>query len=146
MTFRFRRSRPSDLPILLDVWRRAVAATHDFVLAEDLNAIDRIVATDYLPGADLLLAVDKDDRPVGFLGGSGREIESLFVEPSAHGQGVGTALIEEFARGSDGDLTVEVNEQNVGACRFYERRGFRLIGRLDDDRDGRPYPLLLLAR
>jgi putative acetyltransferase len=126
--------------------RRAVAATHDFVSAEDRVAIDRIVGEDYLPNADLLLAVDEQDRPLAFLGANGTEIESLFVDPALHGQGVGTLLVEEFARGAEAALTVEVNEQNLGARRFYERRGFRVTGRLDHDRDGRPYPLLLLAR
>ena len=117
-----------------------------FRLRGGLRPIDRIVAGDYLPGADLLLAVDEHDRPLAFLGASGREIESLFVDPSVHRQGVGTLLLEEFARGGEGELMVEVNEQNHGARRFYERRGFRVTGRLDEDRDGRPYPLLLLAR
>jgi putative acetyltransferase len=146
MTARLRRSTAADAAALLDLWRRAVAATHNFVAKDDWAEIDRVVATDYLPNAELLIAVDANDRPLGFLGGGDREIESLFVDPSVHGQGVGTLLLEEFARGGDGPLTVEVNEQNAGARHFYERRGFRVTGRLDDDRDGRPYPLLLLAR
>jgi putative acetyltransferase len=131
---------------LLEVWRRAVDATHDFLAAGDRAAIDRIVAEEYLPTADLLIAVDTRDRPVAFLGGSGREIDSLFVDPAVHGEGVGTLLLEEFARGGEGKLTVEVNEQNAGARRFYEGKGFRVTGRSALDREGRPYPLLVLSR
>jgi putative acetyltransferase len=144
--FRVRRSAPDDVPGLLEIWRRSVDATHDFLSAEDRAAIDVIVANDYLPAASLLVAVDETDRPIAFLGGSGREIESLFVDPSVHGQGAGRLLIETFASGDSGPLMVEVNEQNAGARRFYERLGFRVTRRSPHDGDGRPYPLLHLAR
>jgi putative acetyltransferase len=144
--FRVRNSTPADLPRLLEVWRRAVDATHDFVSSEDRTGIDRIVAEEYLPSAKLTVAADADDLPVAFLGGSGREIESLFVDPSVYGQGVGRLLIEHFASLGEGELRVDVNEQNTGARAFYERLGFRVRGRSATDGDGRPYPLLHLVR
>ena len=146
MTFTVRKGRPSDAPQLLEVWRRAVAATHSFVTPEDRDAIDHLVASEYLPNADLFVAADEDDRPVAFLGGSGREIESLFVDPAVHDRGVGTMLMDAFAALGAGTLTVEVNEQNETARRFYERRGFRVVERFPDDRQGRPYPLLRMTR
>jgi putative acetyltransferase len=144
--FLIRQSRPDDVAGLLEVWRRAVDATHHFLSAEDRAAIDLIVAKDYLPSADLLVAVDDEDKPVAFLGGSKREIESLFVDPSVHGRGVGRLLIDTFASRGSGPLTVDVNEQNAGARRFYERLGFRVTRRSPNDGEGRPYPLLHLAR
>ena len=72
--FRVRASRADDVPHLLEVWRRAVDATHDFLSSEDRVAIDRIVAEDYLPSAQLMVAANSDDEPVAFLGGSGDEI------------------------------------------------------------------------
>jgi putative acetyltransferase len=134
------------VPILLEVWRRSVDATHDFLSGEDRVAIDRIVAEDYLPGAELLVAVDSDDVPVGFLGGTASEIESLFVDPSVHGRGVGRLLIDSLVKGRDRELRVDVNEQNRGALAFYERLGFRVTGRSPNDGEGRPYPLLHLVR
>jgi len=144
--FRVRASRADDVPHLLEVWRRAVDATHDFLSSEDRVAIDRIVAEDYLPSAQLMVAANSDDEPVAFLGGSGDEIESLFVDPSVYGQGVGRSLVEHFASGREGQLRVDVNEQNAGARAFYERLGFHVAGRSDNDGEGRPYPLLHLVR
>ena len=144
--FRIRASRADDVPHLLEVWRRAVDATYDFLTSEDRVAIDRIVAEDYLPSARLMVAANSDDVPVAFLGGSGDEIESLFVDPSVYGQGVGRLLVEDFAAGREGSLRVDVNEQNAGARAFYERVGFRIAGRSANDGEGRPYPLLHLVR
>jgi putative acetyltransferase len=144
--FHVRASRSDDVPQLLEVWRRSVDATHDFLTSDDRVAIDRIVAEEYLPSASLTVAADRDDVPIAFLGGSDREIESLFVHPSAHGQGVGRLLIEHFASLGEGELRVDVNEQNAGARAFYERLGFRVAGRSPSDGEGRPYPLLHMVR
>jgi len=144
--FRVRASRADDVPHLLEVWRRAVDATHEFLSSEDRASIDRIVAEDYLPSARLMVAANSDDEPVAFLGGSEDEIESLFVDPSVYGQGVGRLLVEHFAAAREGELRVDVNEQNAGARAFYERLGFRVAGRSPNDGEGRPYPLLHLVR
>jgi putative acetyltransferase len=146
MSYSVRKSRPSDVPRLLEVWRRAVAETHDFLAADDRDALDPIVATEYLPNADLLVAADDSDRAVAFLGGTGREIDSLFVDPQVNGRGIGTMLMDAFAAQGTGELWIEVNEQNDAARRFYERRGFRVVKRFPDDRQGRPYPLLRMVR
>jgi putative acetyltransferase len=41
-----------------------------------------------------------------------------------------------------GPLTVEVNEENSDAVRFYETMGFETFERSPDDGAGRPYPIL----
>ena len=46
------------------------------------------------------------------------------------------------ARRLKGALTVDVNEQNPEAVRFYEACGFAVVGRSEVDSDGRPFPLL----
>lgn len=142
---RLRRATPADRPRLLVVWRGAVEATHGFLAARDLAAIARQVEADYLPGADLLVAVDEGDAPVGFLGATGPHIDALFVDPAWHGRGVGRLLVERMGARHP-VLTVDVNEQNAGGLRFYERLGFRVRGRSPRDDAGRPYPLLHMVR
>jgi len=132
--------------LLLEIWRRSVAATHDFLSSDDFRSIDRLVAEEYLPSAALTVATDAADAPVAFLGGSGCEIDSLFVDPSVHRRGIGRMLVECFAASADGKLLVDVNAQNGGARAFYESLGFRVEGRSPIDREGRPYPLLHLVR
>jgi len=138
---RLRSSRAEDVPRLFEIWRDAVAATHDFLSEDDRRYFARIVRDRYLPSSSFTVAVDQADRPVAFLGLTGPKIDSLFVAPEAHRRGVGRELIDH-AREEQHQLSVDVNEQNKGAVAFYERLGFRRVGRSETDDSGRPYPLL----
>ena len=51
-------------------------------------------------------------------------------------------MLLDHARRLHGNLSVEVNEQNEEALRFYLAQGFSVVGRSDLDGEGRPFPLL----
>ena len=72
----------------------------------------------------------------------GDEVEILTLHAAAQWQGVGTALLEALAercaeRGRE-RLIVTTTNDNLGALRFYQRRGFRLralrAGAVDESR------------
>lgn len=138
---RIRASTPTDVPAMLEAWREAVRATHDFLTPEDFIAIEAIVAEQYLPAASFTVAVDADDRAVAFMGLSETHLDALFVHPDMRGKGVGKALMATAEIG-----TVDVNEQNPQAVGFYERQGFRTARRSPLDDAGRPYPILHMTR
>lgn len=142
--FPIRPSRPEDSEFLFAIWLTAVRATHDFLTESDIDFYAEQVRHAYIPHADFLVAVDDDDRPVGFIGMTGSKIDSLFVAPSRHGKGVGRALVNHV-RQREPALDVDVNEQNGTARAFYERMGFRETGRSELDDSGRPFPLIHLA-
>ena len=77
----------------------------------------------------------------GFIGCNGPQVEMLFVEPRCFRHGVGGALLAHV-RAVHPRLTLDVNEQNPQALAFYERQGFRVVGRSALDGQGKPYPLL----
>jgi putative acetyltransferase len=104
-----------------------------------------LVAEQFLPNAVLWLAVDDRDRPMGFLVMEAAKIEALFVDPTVHGQGYGSMLVDHAASTAT-NLTVDANEQASNAVAFYLSRGFRVVGRSATDDDGRPYPLVHLTR
>ncbi|WP_338638194.1 acetyltransferase [Burkholderia pyrrocinia] len=139
---RIRKSTEADGTRVLDIWRGAVDATHHFLSDDDRRAIESEVAT-FLPGAPLELAVDDDDRAIGFMLLDGSHMEALFVDPAHHGAGVGRLLVEEAIRRHP-DLSTDVNEQNEAAAGFYERLGFERCGRSALDGQGRAYPLIHL--
>jgi putative acetyltransferase len=53
-------------------------------------------------------------------------------------------MLLDHARWLKGPVTVDVNEQNPEAVRFYEACGFTVGGGSDVDSNRRPFPLLYL--
>lgn len=139
-----RRSRPDEGGRVVEIWRGAVDATHDFLSAEDRQALDALVCG-FLPGAPLWIAADTDDHAQAFMLIEDEHMEALFVDPAVRGRGLGAALVRH-ALALHPRLGTDVNEQNAQAVGFYERMGFRRIGRSDHDAQGRPYPLIHLIR
>ena len=64
--FTIRTSRPDDRERAVEIWRRAVDATHDFLSQQDRIAIEEMVRS-FLPQATLWLAVDANDYPLAFM-------------------------------------------------------------------------------
>ena len=135
----------TDVPRALQIWRDAVDATHGFLSAEHRAEIDVLVAEQFLPNAQIWVAVDGSDRPLGWLVMDGDMIDALFVDPAEHGRGIGSRLVDHAATLSP-NLRVEASEQASNALPFYLARGFRITGRTETDHDGRPYPLVQLQR
>jgi len=138
-----RTSNSSDGERIIEIWRGAVDATHNFLSPQDRLEIDKMVCS-FLPQAMLWVAVDEDDYPLAFMLIDHDHMEALFVDPACRGSGVGAALVRH-GLSLHPTMTTDVNEQNSQAVGFYEKMGFRLTGRSQIDGQGRPYPLLHLA-
>lgn len=139
-------SRREHLPGLIEVWRTAVRATHDFLAPADLVEIEKMVSTEYLPKTPVYVAVDNFGEPVAFMGLTGAVIDSLFVHARGRGRGLGRRLVEFAIAEAGPELIVEVNEQNTQAVAFYRALGFDVVDRFPLDGQGKPYPLLRLKR
>jgi putative acetyltransferase len=137
-----RQALPTDRDVLLDIWLRSVRATHTFLTEADIQSFLPLVR-DFLASAETELWVLCSDSqaPVGFMAMSGNEMEALFLAPEFHRRGGGRQLVRH-AQALKGELTVDVNEQNPSACRFYQACGFVVEGRSELDSTGRPFPLL----
>lgn len=71
-------------------------------------------------------------------------VSRLFVSPSARGRGIGGALIrcaEEHAQAAELGLVLDVAAHNEDAIAFYERRGWRQVGRADLALSAEPWTL-----
>lgn len=134
---------PVEYPQLVEIWRSAVRATHDFLAESDFASIEGKLATAYFPAVTLLVA-KRDGQAVGFAGVLEGNLEMLFVTDECRGQGVGSALLAESIT-RYGVTAVDVNAQNPGATAFYLSQGFTQVGRSDVDGEGKPYPILHLA-
>lgn len=136
-----RLSTESDTAALADIWRASVRATHGFISEADFLALDILVAEHYLPATRVWIVVDDNGRARGFLGLTGANVDSLFIDPASRGQGLGSELLAH-ANSIAGSLSVDVNEQNIQAVGFYRHMGFQPTSRSPVDDAGRPYPIL----
>jgi GNAT superfamily N-acetyltransferase len=95
----------------------------------------------YMPAAELASEIDAgvrffgafDDRTlVGVMGIQAVDdvalIRHAYIRTSRQGSGVGSALLEHLRSLADGPLLVGTWRAATWAVRFYERRGFRLVG------------------
>lgn len=94
------------------------------------------------PGADVVVATNAADEAVlGFAwiargGAFGRSsyLRLIAVAQGHRRAGVGTALLDELERRhlASGGILLLATDDNSGSHRFYERRGYRHVGTLDD--------------
>lgn len=135
---------PALISRLLHLWKASVRASHRFLTEAD---IDRLApqAEEALRHVNTLWIVRDRLRPVGFMGVQERKIEMLFLHPEYFRKGLGRELVQRAFDESD-TIFVDVNEQNPGATRFYERMGFRVFRRNEHDSGGNPFPILEMKR
>ena len=131
-----------DFPILIDIWERSVRATHNFLPDAEIDNLKPLILNEYFHFV-LLHKYVQHGQIVGFIGTSNDTIEMLFINPDFRGKGVGRVLTN-FAVKDLKIKKVDVNEQNFQAIGFYEKLGFKVIGRSELDGQGKPYPILHL--
>jgi putative acetyltransferase len=130
-----------DRPQLFEVWEASVRATHLFLSEADIEALTPLVKDELGRFEPVHCLRDAAGRIYAFMGIAAAKIEMLFIDPAHRGRGAGRLLVE-FAINVLGADAVDVNEQNVQAVGFYERLGFRRVGRSELDSTGNPFPLL----
>lgn len=74
---------------------------------------------------------EEDGAVLGFAALEDEELTHIYVEPDAHGRGIGGALIDRAKERRPGGFQLWVFQQNANARRFYERRGFVLVRETD---------------
>jgi putative acetyltransferase len=140
--FMIREARPDDASALVALWLRSVRATHAFLTEEDIQFFLPFVREAFTTGQlELWVLSSNVNTVIGFMGLAGNSLEAMFLDPSHLRSGHGRRLVSH-ARALKGALTVDVNEQNAAARRFYEACGFVVVGRSELDSTGRPFPLL----
>jgi len=128
--------------VLMKIWESSVLETHQFLKAEDFLYFKEVIPRDYMPYLDIYVLNDNGIR--GFLSIDAKQIEMLFIEAGARGNGYGARLLK-YAIEKLGIETLDVNEQNKQALGFYNKFGFKEIGRSGKDASGRDYPILHLS-
>lgn len=136
--------RKETIEELVNVWEKAVLATHDFLTLEKIEEI-KVYLPEALKNIPILAIVEEDGKRVGFAGVSKEKLEMLFIAPDYTGKGIGRRLLEHLFQ-QYGVCEVGVNEQNPKARGFYERMGFSVYKREALDEQGQPFPILYMKR
>ena len=134
---------PALLQSLLEIWENSVRATHLCLSGPEIEQIKSYVpqALEAIP--HLIVAVNENESPVGFMGIDGQKLEMLFISSGERGKGTGKQLIN-YGIQAYSVRELAVNEQNPLAKGFYEHMGFHVYQRTDHDEQGNPYPLLYM--
>lgn len=140
MSHPIRIATSEDYPRIMEIWESAVKATHDFLSEEDFNHFKEIIPRDYLPNLEVYLITENEEAK-GFASVMEGNLEMLFIHDDARGKGFGKELYQ-FMKEKTGLTKVDVNAQNPQAIGFYEKLGFKQIGRSEKDGSGRDYPII----
>lgn len=128
---------------LIEIWEASVRATHNFLSEENIRNLRPLILEHYFDAVDLRVAKNENGEIVGFIGVAEQNVEMLFISPEYRNKGIGSLLLKNAIQ-NQGAQKVDVNEQNPDAIGFYERLGFRVVGRSPLDGQGNPFPLLHL--
>lgn len=137
-----REANKGDYNQIMTIWESAVRATHDFLKQEDFDFYKRMIPG-FFDHVDLYILYIEEDI-VAFMGISGDNLEMLFVSDKQRGLGFGKRLLE-YAISRLRIKRVDVNEQNKQAIGFYEKFGFKVVGRSEKDSMGKGYPILHMS-
>ena len=128
--------RPNDTPALITIFRDSVRLSAAYPTAARQawapNDIDAAAWHDRQTRHLTLVAVDADDRPIGFVELAGDvptgQIHMLFVAPPAQDRGVAGALLaaSEAAARPIG-MTRLITNASHGACPVFQRAGFHTL-------------------
>lgn len=125
---------------IIAVWEKSVRATHHFLKTDDIPHLKKLVEQIDFHSFDVYCLL-QNDRLIGFIGFEGKDIAMLFLDPEFIGQGYGRKLMDFALQEIHAD-SVDVNEQNEHAVKFYSRFGFVGYERLEKSPEGKDYPIL----
>jgi ribosomal protein S18 acetylase RimI-like enzyme len=119
------------------MWReskeRAIGQKEKHSVDSHLNFLTHILPEQYQ--IDLALI---DGRVVGMAAYNETEISQLYIHVDYQGVGIGQILLDKAKTQSRGRLTLYTFEVNKNAQSFYEKNGFVIIGRGQENEENLP--------
>ena len=118
-----RRAAAADAPAVADVWLRAFRSAYAFPPAHPDDDVRGWIRDVLLPAGATWVAEDHG-RVVALLAVTPGWVDQLYVDPPAHGQGIGRALLDHAKALEPAGLELWTFQANARARRFYARNGF----------------------
>jgi GNAT superfamily N-acetyltransferase len=117
-----REERPEDMSPLHRIHAAATRSSYGQVLPWLVPILEDPETP--LEAVEWTLVAELAGRVVGYVAVTRRHVENLFVDPAAHGKGVGEALLRAAEARIEGPVTLRCLHVNARARRFYERQGY----------------------
>ena len=127
---RIREYQPADQAAVVQVWFNAGKREYTYLAGWQAMTLEKAAAIfcDVIqPHCQLWVAAADDSQVAGFLALNQTYVDRLYVDPACQRSGVGSALMEHAKALCPAGLELHTHQQNHGACRFYERHGFRAV-------------------
>jgi GNAT superfamily N-acetyltransferase len=128
--FKLRHAADGDAEAIADLYFASFRLLTFLPMLYTLDSYRWFVANVMLKEWAVTVAED-DSGIVSFLGLRGEEVGHFYTRPDRIGRGAGTQLIEAAKSSGVAALELWCFRANAPARRFYEARGFRVIGMTD---------------
>jgi GNAT superfamily N-acetyltransferase len=119
---------------LVRMWRdsfeQAVGVKNPYPLEDQLQYLEEQLVPN---NRVRIVLADNTSTLVGVLVSSPRTISQLYVHVDHQNRGIGSLLLSLAKQDSDGSLRLFTFDCNLRAQRFYEKHGFKIIGRGFED-------------
>ncbi len=138
---RYRGLIESDVPAIARVHRRACLIAYSFM---EWSYSELEVRTWYavkFKEWNWGQLAEHNGIAIGFVALTGTRLAQLFVDPDQQNQEVGTTLLNMALSQTLAKTTLHVFEKNIPARAFYNRHGFREIGRFLNEQEGSVEPV-----
>jgi len=132
--------RADDLEPALDLWRRAWDRTMPEIdFGARLGWWRGRWSNELVPNNEIVIA-EESGKPVGFvvIDKNSGYLDQIVVDPAFWGGGTARVLLDEAKRICPGGITLDVNQNNPRALRFYQREGFDISGTGTNPISGKP--------
>lgn len=127
-----RKATKNDLNIIMNIWLSANVSAHNFISEEYWNNHFEEVRT-AISSSEVY--VFEDSVIKGFVGLKGNYIAGIFIKEEFQSKGIGGKLIS-FLKTFKPELILNVYEQNENAVGFYEKHGFQISQKNEEEETG----------
>jgi putative acetyltransferase len=143
---RVRAARPEDVPALAAIAERSYRSAFEGILEPEVLAgrDAAFFAARFASSWEHMLVAVMHEEPIGFLLMTDGNIDMLFMDPRASGQGGGALLLKEAE--VLGAKSLECFRDNHGARRFYERHGWQVAKEYEREFAGGERSFVLYAK
>ncbi len=119
---------PAHADELVAMWRASFEAAVGVREPHTIEQQRAYLLGTVVPSTRVLVAL-VGGRVVGFIAAANERIDQLYVHVDHQGIGIGSQLLQWAKDNSKGRLSLFTFERNDRAQKFYEARGFQIVGR-----------------